>query len=92
MPKAKRPKERDRAAWVDLAATKAKKKPAEGSPPKWFIRFPKPKRKAREFTAKWLPYLRTWSIDIPDFVLGQDFVIRVREILPRTPAKKRGKR
>jgi hypothetical protein len=52
-----------------------------------------PKRKARE-----------WEIAVDDFnlirldkpsllvAIGQDPVIRVREILPRTPAKKRGKR
>jgi hypothetical protein len=76
-----------------LQRTKAKKKTTEGSPPKWFIRFPKPKRKARE-----------WEIAIdaggtivthdPSAAVFSGYAkwIRVREILPRTPAKKRGKR
>ncbi len=66
---------------------KAKKKPTEGSPPKWFIRFPKPKRKAREWDV-WV-----WALDgqirtYPASHVCRCEKIRVREVIPR----KRGKR
>jgi hypothetical protein len=74
---------------------KPKKKPAEGSPPKWFIRFPKPKRKAREWDVwvweNWCYKQEDIGTHAPSLGL-QHTKIRVREILPRTPAKKRGKR
>lgn len=62
---------------VRRRAAMAKKKPAKKA------------RKAREWTVRWLPMLRVWLIDMPEFVFGKEPVIRVREILPR---KRRSKR
>jgi hypothetical protein len=79
---------------------KAKKKPTEGSPPKWFIRFPKPKRKARLFgiveqqTSSGFTHRAVIECGpgITADHLRRTGAIPVREILPSPPAKKRGKR
>jgi hypothetical protein len=76
------------------------KKPTEESPPKWFIRFPKPKRKARLFgiveTDMSNGTQHRSVVLCGDGVTPDDLrklgATPAREILPRTPAKKRGKR